>query len=69
MADPASPAEDYQFRQWPKTALLRQLPLGRYGTKDELADLALFFMNPASSDISGSLLRCEGESRIVGRGL
>ena len=52
-----------------RAKVLSRVPLGRYGTKDELADLALFLSTPASSYISGSILRCDGASGIAGRGL
>ena len=36
------------------------IPLGRYGTKDELADLALFLCSDAASYITGAVFVCDG---------
>lgn len=41
-----------------KTA--RAVPLGRFGTKDELADLALFLCSDAASYITGAIYVCDG---------
>jgi NAD(P)-dependent dehydrogenase (short-subunit alcohol dehydrogenase family) len=41
-----------------KTA--RAIPLGRFGTKDELADLALFLCSDAASYITGGIYVCDG---------
>ena len=38
----------------------RGVPLRRYGTKDELADLALFLCSEAASYITGSVYCCDG---------
>ncbi len=48
---------------------MRSVPLGRYGTKDELADLALFLCSPAASYMTGSVYNCDGGSGIAGRTL
>lgn len=47
----------------------RNVPLRRYGTKDELADLALFLCSPAASYMTGSVYNCDGGSGIAGRTL
>ena len=52
-----------------RAKVLARVPLGRYGSKDELADLALFLSTPASSYISGAIIPCDGGSGIAGRGL
>jgi len=36
------------------------VPLRRFGTKDELADLALFLCSDAASYITGSVYCCDG---------
>jgi len=41
------------------------VPLGRYGTKDELADLALFLCSPAASYITGAVYPCDGGSSLT----
>jgi NAD(P)-dependent dehydrogenase (short-subunit alcohol dehydrogenase family) len=45
---------------------IRSVPLGRYGTKDELADLALFLSTPAASYITGSVYHCDGGTSLTG---
>ena len=42
------------------------VPLGRFGTKDELADLALFLCSSAAAYITGSVYLCDGGSSISG---
>jgi NAD(P)-dependent dehydrogenase (short-subunit alcohol dehydrogenase family) len=43
----------------------KSVPLGRYGTKDELADLALFLCSPAASYITGAVYHCDGGSSLT----
>lgn len=38
----------------------RAVPLGRFGTKDELADLALFLCSDAAGYITGAIYVCDG---------
>ena len=38
----------------------RQIPLRRFGTKDELADLALFLCSGAASYMTGAVYVCDG---------
>ena len=38
----------------------RQIPLRRFGTKDELADLALFLCSGAASYVTGAVYVCDG---------
>lgn len=45
------------------------VPLRRQGTRQELADLALFLCSPAASFITGSVYNCDGGSAIAGRTL
>lgn len=44
------------------------IPLGRYGTKDELAALTLFLCSPAASFITGAVYFCDGGSSLVRSG-
>jgi NAD(P)-dependent dehydrogenase (short-subunit alcohol dehydrogenase family) len=48
---------------------IQAVPLRRYGTKDELADLALFLCSPAASYMTGAVYNCDGGSGIAGRTL
>lgn len=48
--------------------VIRSVPLGRYGTKDELADLALFLCTDAAAYITGAIYVCDGGSSLP-RGL
>jgi NAD(P)-dependent dehydrogenase (short-subunit alcohol dehydrogenase family) len=41
------------------------IPLRRYGTKDELADLALFLCSPAAGYITGGVFHCDGGSSLA----
>jgi len=40
--------------------LLNTIPLGRLGTKDEIADLVLFLVGPKAGYITGTVLDCDG---------
>lgn len=40
--------------------VIASIPLARYGTKDELADLALFLCSDAASYITGAVFVCDG---------
>jgi NAD(P)-dependent dehydrogenase (short-subunit alcohol dehydrogenase family) len=40
------------------------VPLRRFGTKDELADLALFLSSPAAGYITGAIFNCDGGSSL-----
>jgi len=48
-----------------RAAAEKSVPLGRYGTKDELADLALFLCSSAASYISGAVYHCDGGSSLT----
>jgi NAD(P)-dependent dehydrogenase (short-subunit alcohol dehydrogenase family) len=43
------------------------IPLRRYGTKDELADLALFLVSDAASYITGAIYACDGGTGLSHR--
>jgi NAD(P)-dependent dehydrogenase (short-subunit alcohol dehydrogenase family) len=45
----------------------RSVPLGRFGTKDELADLALFLSSAAAGYITGAVFPCDGGSSLAPR--
>jgi NAD(P)-dependent dehydrogenase (short-subunit alcohol dehydrogenase family) len=47
----------------------RGIPLRRYGTKDELADLALFLSSSAASYITGATFVCDGGQSLARSGL
>jgi NAD(P)-dependent dehydrogenase (short-subunit alcohol dehydrogenase family) len=42
------------------------VPLRRYGTKQELADLALFLCSPAAAYIQGAIIPCDGGMTLMG---
>lgn len=46
----------------------RLIPLQRYGTKDEIAELAAFLCSPAASYISGAVVVCDGGQSLLGSG-
>jgi NAD(P)-dependent dehydrogenase (short-subunit alcohol dehydrogenase family) len=48
--------------------LISTVPLGRYGSKDELADLALFLASDAASFITGAVVVCDGGSSLARSG-
>ena len=45
--------------------VMKSVPLGRYGTKDELADLALFLCSDAAAFITGAIYVCDGGSSLA----
>lgn len=45
--------------------VLQSVPLKRYGTKDELADLALFLCSDAAAYITGAIYVCDGGSSLA----
>lgn len=47
-----------------RAAVVRSVPLGRYGTKDELADLALFLCSPAAGYMTGAVYHCDGGTSL-----
>jgi NAD(P)-dependent dehydrogenase (short-subunit alcohol dehydrogenase family) len=42
------------------------VPLRRYGTKQELADLAMFLCSPAARYITGAIIPCDGGMAMMG---
>jgi NAD(P)-dependent dehydrogenase (short-subunit alcohol dehydrogenase family) len=45
--------------------VIQSVPLQRYGTKDELADLALFLCSEAAAYITGAIYVCDGGSSLA----
>jgi NAD(P)-dependent dehydrogenase (short-subunit alcohol dehydrogenase family) len=68
------PTDDTEgMRRLAPTAELRErtiasIPLRRYGTKDELADLALFLCSDAASFITGAVYVCDGGQGLARSG-
>ena len=44
----------------------RAVPLGRFGTRDEIADLALFLSSDAARFITGAICVCDGGQSLLG---
>jgi NAD(P)-dependent dehydrogenase (short-subunit alcohol dehydrogenase family) len=42
------------------------IPLGRFATKDEIADLALFLCSDAAAYITGAIFVCDGGQSLAG---
>ncbi|MCA9591888.1 MAG: SDR family oxidoreductase [Myxococcales bacterium] len=57
----APPGED-------KNALERSMPIGRFGTIDEIAEAALFLLSPAAGFITGTTLLVDGGQSLLGAG-
>jgi NAD(P)-dependent dehydrogenase (short-subunit alcohol dehydrogenase family) len=49
-----------------RAAFEKTIPLKRYGTKDEIADLAVFLCSPAAAYISGAIVICDGGQSLLG---
>ena len=47
-----------------RRAIVESVPLRRYGTKDELADLALFLCSDAAAYITGAVYNCDGGTSL-----
>jgi NAD(P)-dependent dehydrogenase (short-subunit alcohol dehydrogenase family) len=47
-----------------REAIQRQIPLRRFGSKDELADLALFLCSDAAAYITGAVYVCDGGASL-----
>jgi NAD(P)-dependent dehydrogenase (short-subunit alcohol dehydrogenase family) len=48
--------------------LKSRVPLGRYGTIDEVADAVLYLVSPASAYITGATLLIDGGTSLIGAG-
>lgn len=51
-----------------REALTKTLPLRRFASKDEIADLALFLASPAAGYITGAVVVCDGGQSLGGSG-
>src|SRR5215208_2669029 len=49
--------------------LARAIPLQRFATKDEIADLALFLCSDAAKFITGAVVVCDGGQSLAGLGV
>jgi NAD(P)-dependent dehydrogenase (short-subunit alcohol dehydrogenase family) len=49
--------------------LTRAVPLKRFATKDEIADLALFLSSDAANFITGAVVVCDGGQSLAGLGV
>ena len=49
--------------------LTRSVPLQRFATKDEIADLALFLCSDAAGFITGAVVVCDGGQSLAGLGV
>ena len=45
-----------------------EVPIGRYGTKREVANMALFLVSDAASYVHGAILHCDGGMVLAGGG-
>jgi NAD(P)-dependent dehydrogenase (short-subunit alcohol dehydrogenase family) len=52
-----------------KKQITRGVPLQRFASKDEIADLALFLSSDAAQFITGSVMVCDGGQSLAGLGL
>lgn len=52
-----------------KARITEAVPLGRFGTKDDIADLCLFLCSPAASYVTGAVLICDGGMNLGGSGV
>ncbi len=51
-----------------KEQLTAALPLGRFGQKEDIAQLALFLSSEAASFITGAVIPCDGGQTLIGSG-
>ncbi len=51
-----------------RAAVARSIPLGRLGTRDDIADFALFLCSDAASFVTGAVLVCDGGQSLMGGG-
>ena len=52
-----------------QAAVERAIPLGRWGTKDEIADVAMFLASPAAAYIHGAVIVADGGHALSGFGM
>jgi NAD(P)-dependent dehydrogenase (short-subunit alcohol dehydrogenase family) len=52
-----------------KKQFTRAIPLKRFATKDEIADLALFLSSDAAQFITGAIVVCDGGQSLAGLGM
>jgi NAD(P)-dependent dehydrogenase (short-subunit alcohol dehydrogenase family) len=52
-----------------RNQLTRAIPLQRFATKDEIADLALFLSSDAAKFITGAVMVCDGGQSLAGLGM
>jgi NAD(P)-dependent dehydrogenase (short-subunit alcohol dehydrogenase family) len=52
-----------------RQAITATIPLGRYATRDEIADLALFLCSEAATYITGTVVVCDGGQSVAGASL
>ena len=52
-----------------RNQLTRAIPLQRFATKDEIADLALFLSSDAAKFITGAIVVCDGGQSLAGLGV
>lgn len=51
-----------------RSAFMKSVPLKRFATKEEIADLALFLCSDAAQFITGSIMVCDGGQSLAGIG-
>jgi NAD(P)-dependent dehydrogenase (short-subunit alcohol dehydrogenase family) len=51
-----------------KAKVITTVPLGRYGQKEDIANLALFLCSPAATFITGAVMVCDGGMSLGGNG-
>jgi NAD(P)-dependent dehydrogenase (short-subunit alcohol dehydrogenase family) len=52
-----------------KARIEKGIPVGRYATADEIADVAFFLTSPAASYITGAVMVCDGGWSLLGSGV
>jgi len=49
-----------------RAKLEKLIPLGRYGRKEEIADLAVFLCSDAAQYVTGAIVVCDGGQSLLG---
>ena len=52
-----------------RAAVVRGVPVGRMGVRDDIANAAMFLVSDAASFITGAILPVDGGSRLMGAGV